>query len=51
MIWNVAVSRIVSDVLANDVRYIDFPNPGHTLLLTFSFVQAYGHGGRSLLTK
>ena len=33
--YNVAVSRIVSDVFANDEPYVDFPNPGHTLLPTF----------------
>ena len=30
--YNVAVSRIVSDVFANDAPKVDFPNPGHTLL-------------------
>ena len=48
--YNVAVSRIVSDVLPvtrhkwtsqiPDIRFYDI-----------FFVQAYGHGGRSLLTK
>ena len=32
--YNVAVSRIVSDVFANDEPYADFQNPGHTLLPT-----------------
>ena len=33
--YNVAVSRIVSDVFTNDEPYVDFQNPGHTLLPTF----------------
>ena len=46
--YNMAVSRIVSDVFANDAPYLDFPNPGHTLLPIFP---SFRHGGRSLLTK
>ena len=45
--YNVPFSRIVSDVFANNEPYVEFKNPGHHI----SFVQAYGHGGQSLLTK
>ena len=44
--YNIAVSRIVSDVFANPL--VDFQNPASTYI---SFVQACGHGGLSLLTK
>ena len=49
--YSVAVSRIVSDVFANDEPYVDFRYPGLYASTYISFVQACGHGGRSLLTK
>ena len=39
--YNVAVSRIVSDVFANDAPYVDFLNPGHSLLLIFSSFRSW----------
>ena len=44
--YNVAVSRIVSDVFASRL-----PKSRTYASTDISFVQAYGHGGRSLLTK
>ena len=49
--YNVAVSRIVSDVFASDAPQVDFPKSRTYASTDVSFVQAYGHGGRSLLTK
>ena len=45
--YNVAVSRIVSDVFAIS----RLPKSRTYASTDISFVQAYGHGGRSLLTK
>ena len=45
--YNVTVSRIVSDVFANDELYADLKNPGQYACTYIFFVQAYGHGGRS----
>ena len=47
--YNVAVSRIVSDVFANDKPYVDFQNPGHTLLPTFPSFRPMGIGGKACL--
>ena len=50
--YNVAVSRIFSNVFASDVRAISRLPKSRTYACTdISFIQAYGHGGRSLLTK
>ena len=38
----VAVSRIVSDVFASDAPYVDFQNPGHTLLPIFPSFRPMG---------
>ena len=46
-----AVSRFVSDVFANDEPYIDFKNPGHTLLLTFSSFSPMGMLGEACLSS
>ena len=46
--YNVAVSRIVSDVFASDAPYVDFPNPGHTLLLIFPSFRPMGVGDACL---
>ena len=40
--YNVAVSRIVSDVFANDEPCVDLRNPGHTLLPTFPSFRPMG---------
>ena len=45
--YNVAVSRIVSDVFAIN----RLPKSRTYASTDISFVQTYGHGGRSLLTK
>ena len=42
LIDNVAVSRIVSDVFASDTPLVDFPNPGHMLLLIFPSFRPMG---------
>ena len=47
--YNVAVSRIVSDVFANDAPYVDFPNPGHTLLPIFPSFRPMGRVGEVCL--
>ena len=47
--YNVAVSRIVSDILANDEPYVDFQNPGHTLLPTFPSFRPVGMVGEACL--
>ena len=45
--YNVAVSRIVSDVFANDEPQVDFQNPGHTLLPTFPSFRPVGMVGNA----
>ena len=47
--YNVAVSRIVSDVFATDARYVDFQNPGHTLLPIFPSFRPIGMVGEACL--
>ena len=47
--YNVAVSRIVSDVFANDAPYVDFPNTGHTLLPIFHSFRPMGMVGEACL--
>ena len=47
--YNVAVSRIVSDVFANDEPLVDFQNPGHTLLPTFPSFRPVGMLGEACL--
>ena len=49
--YNVAVSRIVSYVFANDAPISRLPKSRTYASTDLSFVQAYGHGGRNLLTK
>ena len=49
--YNVAVPRIVSDVFANDEQISRLPKSRTYASTDISFVQAYGHGGRNLLTK
>ena len=44
-----AVSRIVSDVFASDAPYVDFPNPGHTLLPIFPSFRPLGKVGEACL--
>ena len=46
---NVAVSRIVSDVFANDQPQVDFQNPGHMLLPTFPSFRSMGMVGKTCL--
>ena len=40
--YNAAVSRVVSDVFANDEPYVDFQSPGHTLISTFPSLRPVG---------
>ena len=47
--YNVAVSRIVSDIFANGEPKVDFKNPGNTLLLTFSSFRPIGMVGEACL--
>ena len=47
--YNVTVSRIVSDVFANDAPLVDFPNPGHTLLPIFPSFRSMGMVGETCL--
>ena len=47
--YNVAVSRIVSDVFASDAPLVDFPNPGHTLLPIFPLFRPMGMVGEACL--
>ena len=47
--YNVAVSRIVSDDFATDAPYVDFPNPGHTLLPIFPSFRPMGIVGEACL--
>ena len=47
--YNVALSRIVSDVFANDTPKVDFPNPGHALLPTFPSFRPMGMVGEACL--
>ena len=47
--YSVAVSRIVSDVFANDEPLVDFRNPGHTLLPTFPSFRPMGMVGEACL--
>ena len=47
--YNVAVSRIVSDVFANDEPSVDFQNLGHTLLPTLHSVRPMGMVGKACL--
>ena len=47
--YNVAVSRIVSDVFANDEPKVDFQIPGHTLLPTFPSFRPIGMMGEACL--
>ena len=47
--YNVAVSRIVSDVFASDVPQADFPNPIHTLLPIFLSFRPMGMVGEACL--
>ena len=44
-----AVSRIVSAVFASDAPYVDFPNPGHTLLSIFPSFGPMGMVGEACL--
>ena len=44
-----AVSRIVSDVSANDEPYVDFQNHGHTRLPTFASFRPMGMVGEACL--
>ena len=46
--YNVAVSRIVSDVFASEAQ-VDFPNPGHTLLPIFPLFRPMGMVGEACL--
>ena len=48
-LYNVAVSRIVSDVFANDEPLVDFQNSGHTLLSTFPSFRPVGMVGEACL--
>ena len=45
------MSRIVSDVSANDEPYVDFQNPGHTLLPTFPSFRPMGMVGEACLSS
>ena len=47
--YNVAVSRIVSDVFANDEPYVDFQNTRHMLLPTFPWFRPVGMVGKACL--
>ena len=47
--YNLAVSRIVSDVFANGEPQVDFQNPGHTLLPTFPSFRPMGMVGEACL--
>ena len=47
--YNVAVSRIVSDVFASDAPKVDFPKPGHTLLPIFPSFMPMGMVGEACL--
>ena len=47
--YSVAVSRIVSDVFANDEPEVEFRNPGHTLLPTFLSFRPMGMVGEACL--
>ena len=47
--YNVAVSRIISDVFANDAPLVDFQNPGHTLLTIFPSFRLMGMVGEACL--
>ena len=47
--YNVAVSRIVSDVFANDAPLVDFQNSGFTLLPTFPSFRPMGMVGKACL--
>ena len=47
--YNVAVSRIVSDVFANDAPYVNFPNTGHSLLPTLPSFRPMGMVGEAFL--
>ena len=47
--YNVSVSRIISEVFASDAPYVDFPNPGHTLLPIFPSFRPVGMVGEACL--
>ena len=47
--YNVAVSRIVSDVFTSDSPYVDFPKPIHTLLSIFPSFRPMGVVGEACL--
>ena len=47
--YNVAVSRIVSDVFASDAPLVDFSNPGHTFLPIFPSFRPMGMVGEACL--
>ena len=47
--YNVAVSRIVTDVFASDAPQVDFPNPGYTLLPIFPLFRPMGMVGEACL--